>query len=59
MGLSASKAQTDRCGPVDRKGGGGRGKHVEHMFWLASRLVKLKSESVDDRTTVLGVALLA
>lgn len=59
MGLSAGKAQTDRGGPVDHKGSGERGRHIEHMFWVASGLVKLKSESVDDRTTVLGVARLA
>ena len=28
------------------------------MFWVASCLVKLKSESVNDRTAVLGVARL-
>lgn len=54
MGLSAGKAQTDRGGPMDHKGSGESGRHVEHMFWVASCLVKLKSESVDDRTTVLG-----
>jgi len=39
---------------MDHKGSGESGRHVEHMFWVASCLVKLKSEAVDDRTTVLG-----
>jgi hypothetical protein len=52
MGLSAGKAQTDRGGPVDHKRSGLCGRHVEHMFGVASCMIKLKSESVDDRTAV-------
>jgi hypothetical protein len=42
---------------MDHKGSGECGRHVEHMFWVASCLVKLKSESVDDPHDPPGVSL--